>query len=298
MKGLSETSTIRSPAFAVNRAKSFRELTRPTGKMVARAKAILFDLGETLVTQNIEDNMVTRNALREISSLLPKPLAPERFFELYHEGYKINEATRSRHHVEIPIQVWMRQLLERVIEDNPSQQLVSRAIKIIVKARAANAVAFDDAHPTLKRLSERDIGLGIISNVSSHEVAMGILDHVGLTKYFDKYITSASIGIRKPDPGIFRYALMQFKVSPEEAVIVGDSEIHDVGGGYVAGLKTVLIDRRNRVENSLADYRFNSLREAATVLESLQLSQSATSPQPLTVTRKGVRETFRTGTTL
>src|SRR5260370_548415 len=109
--------------------------------MVSKAKAIFFDLGETLVTQNIEDNMVTRNALREISPILPKRVSPEKLFELYREGYKINEAIRSRHHVEIPIQVWMRQLLERIIEDNPSDHLVSKAIEIIVKARASNAVA-------------------------------------------------------------------------------------------------------------------------------------------------------------
>ncbi len=237
--------------------------------MVAGARAIFFDLGETLVTQNIEDNMVTKNALREISLILPRQVSPERFFELYREGYKINETIRSRHQVEIPIHVWMRQLLERVIEDNPSDELVIRAIKIIVKARAANAVAFDDAHSTLQKLSNRDVKLGIISNVSSHEVAMGILDNVKLTRYFDQFITSASVGIRKPDPGIFRYALMQFKVRPQEAVIVGDSEVHDVGGGYVAGLKTVLVDRRRRVEKSLADYRFNSLSEASRTLESL-----------------------------
>ena len=237
--------------------------------MAQHSKVIFFDLGETLVTQNIEDNMVTRNALREISPILPKRVSPERLFEFYREGYKINEAIRSRHHVEIPIQVWMKQLLERIIEDNPSDQLVRKAIKIIVEARAANAVAFDDAESTLSKLSGRDVKLGIISNVSSHEVAMRILDNVRLTKYFDQVVTSASVGIRKPDPGIFRYALMQFKTRPEEAAMVGDSEIHDIGGGYVAGLRTVLIDRRQRVETSLADYRFNSLHEASTELETL-----------------------------
>src|SRR5437867_10974019 len=233
-----------------------RPMSRP-------AKVIFFDLGETLVTQNIEDNMVTRNALREIGPILPKRVSPEKLFEFYREGYKINEAIRSRHHVEIPIQVWMRQLLERIIEDNPSDQLVRKAIKIIVKARAANAVAFDDADSTLRKLSRRDVKLGIISNVSSHEVAMGILDNVRLTNYFDEVVTSASVGIRKPDPGIFRYALMQFKARPEQAVMVGDSEMHDIGGGYISGLKTVLVDRRHRVENSLADYHFSSLRDAS-----------------------------------
>src|SRR5438132_1101131 len=230
--------------------------------MARPAKAIFFDLGETLVTQNIEDNMVTRNALREISPILPKRVSPEILFELYREGYKINEAIRSRHRVEIPIQVWMRQLLERIIEGSPSDQLVNTAIEIIVKARAANGVAFDDAHSTMQKLSGRDVKLGIISNVSSHEVAMRILDKVRLTKYFDEIITSATVGIRKPDPGIFRYALMQFKARPEEAVMVGDSEIHDIGGGYISGLKTVLVDRRHRVENTLADYHFHSLRDA------------------------------------
>ncbi len=237
--------------------------------MAQQTKVIFFDLGETLVTQNIEDNMVTKNALKEISPMLPNRVSPERLFEFYREGYKINEAIRSRHHVEIPIQVWMRQLLEKIIENNPSDQLVRKAIKIIVKARAANAVAFDDADSTLRKLSGRDVKLGIISNVSSHEVAVGILDNVRLTKYFDKVVTSASVGIRKPDPGIFRYALTQFKARPEEAVMVGDSEVHDVGGGYVAGLKTVLVDRRRRVETSLADYRFNSLHDASRELESL-----------------------------
>lgn len=237
--------------------------------MVQQTKVIFFDLGETLVTQNIEDNIVTRNALGEISPSPPKRVSPERLFELYREGYKINETVRSRHHVEIPIQVWMRQLLERIIEDNPSDELIERAIEIIVKARASNAVAFDDAASTLRKLLGRDVKLGIISNVSSHEVAMGILEHVRLTKYFDRVITSASVGIRKPDPGIFRYTLMQFKSRPEEAIIVGDSEIHDIGGGYVSGLKTVLVDRRQRVETSLADYRFDSLHEASRELESL-----------------------------
>src|SRR5947208_10894851 len=97
---------------------------------------------------------------------------------------------------------------------------------------------------------------------------MRIFSIVRLTKYCDEIITSATVGIRKPDPGIFRYALMQFRARPEEAVMVGDSEIHDIGGGYISGLKTVLVDRRHRVENSLADHHFHSLRDASRQLRS------------------------------
>ncbi|HEX9430387.1 MAG TPA: HAD family hydrolase [Candidatus Bathyarchaeia archaeon] len=235
---------------------------------MARTKAIFFDLGETLVTQNIEDNLVTIKALGKISKILPYRKSPAELFSIYKQGYKVNEAFRTKHHVEIPIQAWIVQLLRQALGHEPEKALVEEAIKIIVSARAENAVVFPDSKPLLEKLSKRRIKLGIISNVSSHDVAVEILRKVGLLEYFDRVVTSAFVGIRKPDPGIFLYALMQFKLQPREAVIVGDSERHDVWGGRITGMKTVLVSKRP-VANSIADYRFASLTEASPTLESL-----------------------------
>src|SRR5713226_4515053 len=231
-------------------------------------KAIFFDLGETLVTQNIEDNLVTMKALERVSKILPGHKSPSQLFTIYKKGYKVNEAFRSKHHVEIPIQAWMVQLLRRALGDEPEDNLVEEAIKIVVTARAENAVVFPDSKRLLERLSKRRIKLGIISNVSSHDVAVEILRKVGLLEYFDKVVTSALVGIRKPDPGIFLYALMQFKLQPRETVIVGDSERHDVWGGTITGMKTVPVSKRSMID-SIADYRFSSLAEASATLASL-----------------------------
>jgi HAD superfamily hydrolase (TIGR01662 family) len=163
----------------------------------------------------------------------------------------------------------VRRLLEKLIGEEPTNQLVSKCVRIIVKRRAANAIPFEDASSTLRRLTARKIKLGIISNVSSHEVAVGILEKVRLEHFFDLLVTSASAGIRKPDPGIFHYALRQLGLTPDEAVIVGDSERHDIRGGKSAGLQTVLINRREPSHDSIADYRFASLAEAAATLQSL-----------------------------
>ena len=235
---------------------------------MTRARAIFFDLGETLVTQNIEDNLVTMKALEKISEILPHSKSPAELFSIYQQGYKVNEAFRTRHHVEIPIQAWMVQLLRRTLNHEPEDSLVEQAIKIIGFARAENAVVFPDSKAVLEKLSKRRIRLGVISNVSSHDVAVEILRKVGLLEYFDVVVTSAFVGIRKPDPGIFLYALMQFKLQPREAVIVGDSERHDVWGGMITGMKTVLVSKRPMVD-SIADYRFSSLAEASTTLASL-----------------------------
>jgi HAD superfamily hydrolase (TIGR01549 family) len=235
---------------------------------MARAKAIFFDLGETLVTQNIEDNLVTVKALEKISKIIPHRNSPSELFTIYKQGYKVNETFRAKHYVEIPIQAWMVQLLRRALGQEPEDSLVEEAIKIVVSARAENAVVFPDSKPLLEKLSKRRIKLGIISNVSSHDVAVEILRKVGLLEYFDTIVTSAFVGIRKPDPGIFLYALMQFKLQPREAIIVGDSEGHDVWGGTITGMKTVLVSKSFSA-NSLADYRFASLAEASATVVSL-----------------------------
>ena len=207
-------------------------------------------------------------ALDKIRKILPRHKSASELFTIYKQGYKVNEAFRTKHHVEIPIRAWMVQLLRRALGREPDDNLVEEAIKIVVSARAENAVVFPDSKPLLKKLSKRRIKLGIISNVSSHDVAVEILREVGLLDFFHTVVTSAFVGIRKPDPGIFLYALMQFKLQPREAVIVGDSEKHDVWGGTITGMKTILVSKR-LVADSLADYRFSSLAEASTTLASL-----------------------------
>jgi len=235
---------------------------------MALARAIFFDLGETLVTQNIEDNLVTKKALEKISKILPGHKSSAELFTIYKQGYKVNEAFRTKHHVEIPIQAWMVQLLRRALGHEPEDRLVEEAIKIVVSARAENAVVFPDSKPLLEKLSKRRIKLGIISNVSSHDVAVEILRKVGLLEYFKTVVTSAFVGIRKPDPGIFLYALMQFELLPREAMIVGDSERHDIWGGAITGMRTMLVSKR-QITNSIADYHFSSLAQASATLMSL-----------------------------
>ncbi len=237
--------------------------------MATKAKVLFFDLGETLVTQNIESNMVTSKALKQIAKILPKTVSVGKLSALYLEGYRTNQAIRSRHHIEIPIETWMFRLLRAALATDPPKKLVRSAITIVVKARAANTVTFPDSIEVLRTLAKGRAKLGIISNVSSHEVAMSILQRAGLKKYFDIVVTSALTGIRKPDVGIFRYALSQFNIRPQQAVLVGDSEHHDIEGGYAAGLRTVLITRKHKPNATIADYQFGDLKSALSTLQKL-----------------------------
>ena len=56
-------------------------------------------------------------------------------------------------------------------------------------------------------------------------------------------IDSAVVGVAKPDPRIFSFALQHHQeTAPERILYVGDSVTMDVGGARAAGLHPVLLD--------------------------------------------------------
>jgi len=94
-------------------------------------------------------------------------------------------------------------------------------------------VLFDDALHTLNTLKERGFSLGVVTNrhwggESFHEdlYTMGICPLIDLKNI----AISTDIGLRKPNPELFRHTLRALNAVPEEAVMVGDSIAADVGG--------------------------------------------------------------------
>jgi putative hydrolase of the HAD superfamily len=103
-------------------------------------------------------------------------------------------------------------------------------------------VAYPEAEPVLRELRSRDVRLVVVSNwdVSLHEV----LARTGLAALVDGAVTSAELGVAKPDPAIFAAALeLAGGVAPRHALHAGDSVEVDVAGARTAGLQAVLVRR-------------------------------------------------------
>lgn len=100
---------------------------------------------------------------------------------------------------------------------------------------------YEDALPTLERLQEADVRLGVISN-ATHDLPRG-LETLGLTPFFEALTFSYEVGVEKPHPRIFRTALDRMGVEPARAVHVGDSYEADIQGARQVGLLPLLIRR-------------------------------------------------------
>lgn len=117
----------------------------------------------------------------------------------------------------------------------------------------------------LEALKER-YRLAVISNASSN-VPRQAIKSFGLERYLDSIVISRDLGIRKPDPEIFRFALRNLGVESREAVHVGDSLKSDVRGAKEAGMKAVWLRRCDEETNFLPDYTIHHIKEIISILE-------------------------------
>jgi putative hydrolase of the HAD superfamily len=115
-----------------------------------------------------------------------------------------------------------------------------------------NYALFDDAVPVLSALKERGLRLGIISNFEGWLAKL--LDHLEIRNLFDVVAISGDLAVEKPDPRIFRWAMEEAGVAPEQSVHIGDSPNFDAQPAHDLGMLGVLLDRHGRWTDLEADY--------------------------------------------
>jgi putative hydrolase of the HAD superfamily len=119
-------------------------------------------------------------------------------------------------------------------------------------------VALNRAVITELRATHR---FGIVSNFTGN--LSHCLAELDLADLFDVVADSALVGIRKPDPEIFRWTLERFRVTPGSVWMVGDNFDADIRPAAALGWATAWVapeERRAPIEG-LATVRITSLRQ-------------------------------------
>ena len=83
----------------------------------------------------------------------------------------------------------------------------------------------DAARPVIEALSKR-YPLMLVSNFYGNVET--VIRDMGLRNYFRGVIESAVVGVRKPDPTIFKLGVVALGLNPEEVLVVGDSFRKDI----------------------------------------------------------------------
>ena len=202
-------------------------------------QAVLFDWGDTLMDFRYDEELMDAAFRAGLEAIQRDDLAPaeeirghfrERFEPLFWVPGTIEE-------IEYPELI--RQALAHFRVDLSDEEL-ARFLEAEHAAWQPARVLGATTHALLEALRERGLKLGLVSNAFDPGWLLHRdLEQMGIASRIDVAVFSSEVGIRKPDPAIFRRALDRLGVAPAHALFVGDRLYEDVRGAGELGMTTV-----------------------------------------------------------
>ena len=201
-------------------------------------KMILFDYGQTLITEQRFDGIkgteaVLKYATRNKYNLTAEQIQ-ERANELNKEFGRYDPGKKHLLQIEIPNTMFTPYLYD------------SLGIEIALSNAEIDTVFWDAAAPGaptegmenfLEYLKNKGIRTGVISNISYAQSAVaGRINRMLLGNSFEFIITSSNYIFRKPNRRIFDLALEKAGLNPDETWYIGDQYECDIKGALNAGI--------------------------------------------------------------
>ncbi|PLW80562.1 hypothetical protein C0585_01895 [Candidatus Woesearchaeota archaeon] len=202
------------------------------GEDYSKTKILIFDLWGTLLENGIFPSPARQT--KKIMGLF------EMSFQEYIETFEKAFMTKDFEN--------LKQAFDHVFEEmgvdpkdyNREERLIGlwNKNKLFVKP-------YDDTFEVLETLKKK---YKIILLTNSPFYTKEIIDKFDMDKYFDKTYFSYETGLLKCEKKSFEKVLKDFKVKPEEALMIGDSIESDMMGAEKASIAGILIDRRDKRE--------------------------------------------------
>ncbi len=132
----------------------------------------------------------------------------------------------------------------------------------------------DEVRETLETLDKQNVPMYILSNsIFSGRAAERFLQSFGILEYFEKVMSSADYGIRKPSEKLFQIAVdTAIKNHPElckeDILFVGNDYRMDAQGASAAGLRTVWYNVKHLAnENNIDVIEVDDFREIGKLVD-------------------------------
>lgn len=102
--------------------------------------------------------------------------------------------------------------------------------------------------------------LHLITN-GFQEVQHTKLSGSGLEPYFETLTVSEEVGVKKPNPEIFHYALRKAQATAEESLMIGDEMAVDVDGARAAGIDQIFFNASGKTVDGERTFEVQNLLE-------------------------------------
>jgi len=220
-----------------------------------KIKAVLFDIDNTLYDTKTLVLASRRNAVKAMIEA-GLDADPEEALQKLNDIVKQYGPNYDHHY-------------NRLIESygiTPKPRIVAAGIVAYHNTKVAYLVPYADTIPTLLKLKEKNIRLGVVTDGLPAKQWEKLI-RLGVQHFFDAVIVSEDYQTSKPDVKLFQEAVRKLSVKPSEAMMVGDKVEKDISGANKAGLVSVQIlhpdikEKKPQDELEYPDYIIRELKE-------------------------------------
>ncbi len=207
--------------------------------MITTLKTIIFDYGGTLDTDARHWAHVLWEGYKEAGI----PVTEQQFREAYVYG----ERALAKNPIVKPDDIFHTVLLKKMEQEveclcqqgywQPDEAEKQKAVRAVADWCNAYVVRnLETSRQVLDKLAGK-FQLVLVSNFYGNIEA--ILRNFGLDRYFSAVIESAVVGVRKPDPAIYRLGVEASGHEAGEVLVVGDSYGKDIVPAKTVGCRAV-----------------------------------------------------------
>ncbi|MBI4559378.1 MAG: HAD family hydrolase [Candidatus Hydrogenedentes bacterium] len=199
-------------------------------------KAVLFDLGNTVLREEDFDMTAGRRRMLELSEN-HHGVCLETLTRAADELYAVVLPQRESAMMELSCRQFARLLYERL---GITFALSPVELELEFWKSSTRMSPTPGIYETLDALAGRGLPIAVLSNsMFSQETLAWELSHHELSTRFGFVMSSADYGLRKPHSQLFLTAAAKLGVEPQHVWFVGDSLKHDIAGAQSVGMTAI-----------------------------------------------------------
>lgn len=228
---------------------------------------IIFDYGGTLDSRGMHWSEVIWQGYQ--SAGVCDVLTKEQFREAYVHGER--ELARVRHI--LPNDTFLDIMVKKIAIH---RQYLAEHDRVVLDMEQATCVAthcyesarrcIAEAIPVLDNLCQR-YPMVLVSNFYGN--VDSVLRDFGIRHYFRGIIESAVVGVRKPNPTIFRLGVDVLEMLPADVVVIGDSLRKDIEPAQSLGCQAIWLKGKGWTDDEDAQTHPNTITSIGQLLDLL-----------------------------
>lgn len=213
--------------------------------MFQKISDIFFDLDHTIwdFDKNAEETLIELYFKYQFDHLFNDP-DPHHFITVYHKNN--HRLWDLYHHGEIDKVTLRKARFAETFQELgvDSSLFPSTFEEEYLSICPTKTNLFPYAHETLSYLNQH-YNLHLITN-GFKEASVVKIEKSNLKKYFKNIVISELVGVNKPDPKIFEYAVKKAKTNKNKSVMIGDNVDADIRGAINFGMNALYFNPLNQ----------------------------------------------------